>query len=93
MVNRLHLSEKIPLSKSAQVVYIPVPVESDGTLACWDNNENGQATPPTVGTFTRVRSGWSHTCAIKRDGTVICWGDNFHRGMDHPASNIFTQIV
>ncbi|MEN6300767.1 MAG: RCC1 domain-containing protein, partial [Anaerolineaceae bacterium] len=36
-------------------------IKSDGTLACWGENANGQSTPP-IGTFTQVSAGGSHTC-------------------------------
>jgi Ca2+-binding RTX toxin-like protein len=50
-------------------------VKTDGTLACWGNNGNGQATAP-AGTFTQVAGGWAHSCGLKTDGTFACWGSN-----------------
>src|SRR5262245_19638349 len=50
-------------------------IKSDGTLACWGDNFDGQATPP-AGAFTQVTAGGSHTCGIKTDGTLACWGSN-----------------
>ena len=48
-------------------------VRSDGTLACWGNNDYGQVTPPS-GAFHQVSAGADHTCGIKDDGTLACWG-------------------
>ena len=45
------------------------------SVACWGNNEDGQATPP-MGTFSSVSAGREHTCGLKTDGSVACWGDN-----------------
>ena len=47
----------------------------DGSLDCWGNDEQGQATPPE-GSFTNISAGEVHTCGVKTDGTVACWGSN-----------------
>lgn len=64
-------------------------LRSDGTVACWGDNANGElglgtvgtamAAPATVPGLTGVRAieaGLSHACALLGDGTVRCWGDN-----------------
>jgi uncharacterized protein YbbK (DUF523 family) len=50
-------------------------IRTDGTLACWGDNEYGEASPP-AGTFTSVSAGAHHACAIRTDGTPACWGQN-----------------
>jgi hypothetical protein len=65
-------------------------VRSDGTLACWGNNDYGQATPPT-GTFIQVSSGEAYTCGVRSDGTLACWGDNY-LGPPTPPAGTFTQV-
>jgi alpha-tubulin suppressor-like RCC1 family protein len=52
--------------------YHTCAIRTDGTLACWGSDEDGQATPP-AGTFGAVSAGWGHTCAIRTDGTLACW--------------------
>jgi uncharacterized repeat protein (TIGR01451 family) len=67
-------------------------VNTDGTVQCWGNNNDGQlgngtftasSTPVTVSginTAVAVSAGGSvlqsHTCATLADGTVQCWGYN-----------------
>ncbi|MDO9020445.1 MAG: MopE-related protein [Deltaproteobacteria bacterium] len=64
-------------------------LRSDGTVACWGDNANGElglgtvgtamAAPATVPGLSGVRAieaGISHTCALLGDGTVRCWGAN-----------------
>ncbi len=50
-------------------------MKTNGTLACWGNNQNGQATAPDS-IYTQVSAGVSHTCAVGSDGTIACWGSN-----------------
>jgi len=65
-------------------------VKTDGTLACWGNNDVGQATPP-AGTFGQVSAGEDHTCGVKTDGTLACWGYNGH-GEAMPPAGTFSQV-
>ncbi len=48
-------------------------VRSDGSVACWGNNEDGQTTPP-AGSFVSVSAGWEHSCGVRSNGSVACWG-------------------
>ena len=50
-------------------------MKGDGTLVCWGENISGQTTVP-AGSYTEVRTGEAHTCAIKSDGSLACWGEN-----------------
>ncbi len=65
-------------------------LKSDGTVACWGNNDYGQAIPP-AGTFTQVSAGSDQTCGLKSDGTVACWGYNVF-GQATPPPGTFTQL-
>ena len=46
---------------------------NDGSIACWGENGQGQASPPS-GEFTGLVSGNSYSCGLRVDGTVVCWG-------------------
>ncbi len=50
-------------------------MKTDGTIACWGQNGDGESTPPS-GTFARVSVGGTHSCGLALDGTVTCWGSN-----------------
>ena len=65
-------------------------MKTDGTLACWGYNGNGQATPP-AGTFSQVDAGGYHTCGVKADGSLACWGDNSD-GQATPPAGTFSQV-
>ena len=47
----------------------------DNTIACWGNNDHGQATSPQ-GSFNAISAGTWHTCALRTDNTIACWGNN-----------------
>ena len=49
-------------------------LHSDGSIACWGENDVGQATPPSSGSFTAISSDYKGTCALRDDGAVLCWG-------------------
>lgn len=52
-------------------------VRTDGTLACWGDNEDGQSDAPT-GTFKAVSTSsdwlWAYSCGVRADSTLACWG-------------------
>jgi N-acetylneuraminic acid mutarotase len=45
----------------------------DRSLACWGQNDFGQASPP-AGQFIQVSEGGWHSCGVKTDHSVVCWG-------------------
>ena len=52
----------------------PIGLRSDGTIACWGSNFNGQCDAPD-GEFTQVAAGY-YSVGLREDGTVACWGKN-----------------
>ncbi len=66
-------------------------LKADGSVDCWGNNTNGQATPQS-GPFTQISAGAFHTCGLKPDGSVACWGDSIFGGTESQAGP-FTQIT
>ena len=65
-------------------------VKGNSSVACWGNDEYGQATPPEGG-FTSVGAGSNHTCGVRTDGLVACWGlDSL--GQTKPRRGKFTSI-
>jgi hypothetical protein len=65
-------------------------LRTDGTLACWGDNSEGQATPP-AGTFSQISAGSRHTCGVRTDGTLACWGYNYY-GQATPPAGTFSQV-
>ena len=61
-------------------------MRSDGSVACWGSDYNGQATPPT-GSFVSVSAGARHTCGVRSDGSVACWGSNEYGQATLPAGS------
>ena len=70
--------------------YHSCALETDGTVACWGLNGNGQlgdgtttdrASPtavPGLSDVAEIALGSAHSCARKTDGTVACWGANIY---------------
>ena len=49
-------------------------------LACWGNNDDGQAPGDLTGTWTELTAGLDHSCGIRTDGTATCWGEIARHG-------------
>ena len=47
-------------------------VRSDGSVACWGDGYDGEATPP-AGPFVSVSAGGIETCRVRSDGSVACF--------------------
>lgn len=65
-------------------------IRTDGTLACWGRNNNGQAVP-LAGTFVAIGVGQNHNCAIRTDGSLACWGFDGD-GQATPPAGVFIAI-
>ena len=64
-------------------------VNTDNTVICWGNNEDGQADAPR-GEFKTVTTGRWHSCGVKTDNTVTCWGYNRSARADAPDGEFKT---
>jgi alpha-tubulin suppressor-like RCC1 family protein len=65
-----------------------VALKSDGTVAAWGDNDNGQTrVPQGLTDVVAIAAGVNHTVALKSDGTVTAWGTN-----DDGQSTIPTPI-
>ncbi|MDE0676587.1 MAG: hypothetical protein OXH42_04525 [Acidimicrobiaceae bacterium] len=65
-------------------------LRTDGTVACWGDNGDGQSDPPD-GTFTAVSAGERHSCGLRPDGIVVCWGSD-EDGQSSVPSGTYTAV-
>ncbi len=66
-------------------------LRSDGTIACWGTNDQGQASPPQ-GTFVQISAGEKRACALTADGTIACWGSGGSACPVLEPGETFTQV-
>jgi hypothetical protein len=67
-------------------------LKTDGTLACWGDNTEGQTDNLPSGQFRTFSVGYNHACAIRGDGTLACWGSNVSGQTDPPAGT-YVQVA
>ena len=48
-------------------------MKTDGTIACWGRNSDGESSPPS-GSFASVSASMWYTCGVETDGSLKCWG-------------------
>lgn len=62
--------------------------KTDGTLACWGRNNEGQISvlAPNAD-WVQVDADGYHTCGLKADGTIACWGRNSEGENTLPTPN------
>ena len=70
-------------------------VKSNGSIAAWGYNVDGQCTVPAPNAdFTAVAAGYTHSLGLKSDGTIAAWGDEASGLCAVPAPNAdFTAIA
>ena len=64
-------------------------VEADGSVTCWGDDREGQASPPS-GEFRSVSAGSEHTCGIRTDRSVVCWGNDEEDQASPPAGEFMS---
>jgi actin-like ATPase involved in cell morphogenesis len=73
-----------------------------GTVTCWGNDEDGQASPPSE-PFDVIDAGVGVTCGIRVDdsvadlyaapaGPITCWGNSNQGRTSPPASDRFSSV-
>ena len=67
-------------------------IRDDFTVACWGDNQFGQADAP-AGKFIDVSVSQDYSCGVRDDFTVACWGDNRFGRADAPAGLAPIQVV
>ena len=68
-------------------------LKSDGSLAGWGCNVDGQTTVPAGNDFVAIAAGGLHSLALKSDGSLAGWGDNDYGQTNVPAGNDFVAIA
>ena len=64
-------------------------VRTDGSLACWGNNQFGQTRAPR-GRFEQVGVGSEFVCGLRTSGALVCWGSVPSVGL--PPSGRFVHL-
>jgi len=68
-------------------------LKSDGTVAAWGLNSDGQTVvPPGLSNVVAVAAGAAHSLALGQDGRVIGWGRN-SEGEITPPSNLSNVVA
>ena len=81
-----------PFSRVAAGAIHTCALRDDDTVACWGDNQHGQADAPS-GTFNAVSAGRYHSCALRTNGTLACWGLNDRGQADPPAGSDFRGVT
>lgn len=69
--------EEMSKTSIAAGLFHAVAIKSDGTVAAWGDNYEGQTTIPRgLTNVVAIAAGVNHTVALKSDGTVTAWGEN-----------------
>jgi hypothetical protein len=70
-------------------------LRTDGTLACWGDNDHGQTSPP-VATYTQIDAGPLTLCGTTVTGQGVCWGFNAQGQANVaglPSGLTYTQVA
>jgi len=65
--------------------------DSNGQLAAWGLNDEGQCNVP-AGTYSAIAGGAWHSLAIRSDGTLAAWGYNGYGQCDVPTTGTYTAV-
>lgn len=75
--------------------YHTVSLLSDGSIACWGDDSEGQVSEaPVTDGFVAVAADGHHSLALHSDGTISVWGDDtFDQITDVPTDSDFIAIA
>ena len=68
-------------------------LRSDGSIAGWGVNLNGQATPLAGNDFIAIAAGNNFSLALRSNGSIAGWGVNTYNQATPPAGTDFTAIA
>src|SRR5436190_1491783 len=68
-------------------------LKSDGSLAGWGYNSDGETNVPSGHDFVAIAAGQLHSLALKSDGSLVAWGSNRYSATDVPAGHDFVAIA
>ncbi len=72
--------------------YHSLALRTDGSLAGWGWNDDGQA-GPTDGEFGAISAGHFHSVALRRDGSIAALGVNGSGESEAPQGNDFVAVA
>jgi hypothetical protein len=68
-------------------------VRPDGGIECWGDDDQGQASPPTVKTYNKITASLDANLGIADDGTIDYWGLTSHGQQNVPAGTNWVDIA
>ena len=77
----------------ASDTYASCALRTDGTLACFGEDGNGNPLVPPAGTFTAFDFGNYYGCGVHTDGTLACWGSPPFGIATSPPSGSFRAVA
>ncbi|MDD5667014.1 MAG: hypothetical protein PHS26_06850, partial [Actinomycetota bacterium] len=72
--------------------YHSLALRSDGSLAAWGVNNQGQLNIPSGDNYVAISAGAYHCLALREDGSIAGWGYNDHGQATPPAGNDYVAI-
>ena len=66
---------------------------SDGEVACWGADTEGQLAAPTKGPYIQIASNGWHSCVLDAEGHPTCWGSNKYGQSNAPSDEAFVDLI
>lgn len=68
-------------------------LKSDGSLAAWGFNNNGQTDVPLGNNYVAIATFSEHNVVLKADGSLDAWGRDIYGACDFPPGNDYTAVA